>query len=196
MVDPKDRRIHGSRESYDAPHDVDGVRPWIQWGDKSTSNNAHQTLKRLLRTHGPLPPAKACCTARELISGSPRHSLWRVTVTPRSMARQTLPRHRSAPRSSPRQHSHCATMHGVAQVFRRAMAIGAAKSVRFENKKPTVLDFKIVHKSVKILKKNLPCWCIWMAPRSPHFIFIVPRFFIQNTKGSYWYDSYHIIIGK
>jgi len=27
MVDPRDRRIHGGRESYDAPHDVDGVRP-------------------------------------------------------------------------------------------------------------------------------------------------------------------------
>ena len=43
MVDPRDRRIHGGRESYDAPHDVDGVRPWIQWGDKSTSNNARRS---------------------------------------------------------------------------------------------------------------------------------------------------------
>ena len=35
-------------------------------------------------------------------------------------------------------------------MFRRAMAIGAAKSVSFEKK--TVLDLKLVYKSVKIKK--------------------------------------------
>ena len=37
-----------------------------------------------------------------------------------------------------------ATMHGAAQAFRRAIAIGAAKSVSFEKK--TVLDLKLVYK--------------------------------------------------
>ena len=29
---------------------------------------------------GPLPPAKACCTARELISGLPRHAPWLAQI--------------------------------------------------------------------------------------------------------------------
>ena len=37
--------------------------------------------------------------------------------------------------------SRRATMHGAAQAFHRAMAIGAAKSVRFRNKKQTVALF-------------------------------------------------------
>ena len=65
-------------------------------------------------------------------------------AAPRSVARQTLPRHRSAPRSSPRHPSRRATMHGAAQAFRHAMQIGAAKSVSFEKK--TVFDLKIVYK--------------------------------------------------
>ena len=40
--------------------------------------------------------------------------------------------------------SRHATMHGATQAFRRAMAIGAAKSVSFEKK--TVLDLKLVYK--------------------------------------------------
>ena len=63
-----------------------------------------QTLKRRCRfcartTQGrprPLPPAKACCTARELISGLSRHAPWRVSAAPRSAARQLRPRHQSA----------------------------------------------------------------------------------------------------
>jgi len=44
--------------------------------------------------------------------------------------------------SSPRR----ATMHGTAQTFHRAMAIDTAKSVRFRNKKQTVLNLELVHK--------------------------------------------------
>jgi len=43
-------------------------------------------------------------------------------------------------------------MHGTAQAFRRAMAIGAAKSVSFE-KKLNGVKFKISLKSVKNKKK-------------------------------------------
>ena len=62
-----------------------------------------------------------------------------------AVARQTLPRHRSAFRSSPRQPSRRVTMHGAAHAFGRAMAIDAAKSVRFGNKKQTVLDLELVY---------------------------------------------------
>ena len=62
----------------------------------------------------------------------PRHEPWRVRATSRSVARQTLPRHRSTLRSSPRHPSRCATMHGAAQAFRRAREIGIGKSVSFE----------------------------------------------------------------
>ena len=48
--------------------------------------------------------------------------------------------------------SRCATMHGAAQAFRRAMAIGAAKSVSFGRKKNSV-RFKISLQ--KVLKKFL-----------------------------------------
>ena len=45
-------------------------------------------------------------------------------------------------------YSRRATMHGAAQAFRRAMAIGAAKSVSFEKKLNSV-RFKISLKNVK-----------------------------------------------
>jgi len=68
----------------------------------------------------------------------PHHGSWRGTATPRLVARQALPRHRS---SIPvvATSAHCrATMHGAAQAFSCAIAIGAAKSVSL--KKQTVLD--------------------------------------------------------
>ena len=73
----------------------------------------------------------------------PRREWWRGGAAPRSVARQTLPRHRSALRSSPRQPSRRATMHGTAQAFGRARAIGAAKSVSFKIKNPMMLDLKL-----------------------------------------------------
>ena len=82
----------------------------------------------------------------------PRHAPWRVTAAPRSVARQTLPRHRSA-FSVVTMLSTChATMHGAAQAFRRALAIGAAKSVSFEEKNN--VRFKISLQ--KVLKKLPP----------------------------------------
>jgi len=60
------------------------------------------------------------------------------------VARQALPRHRSAFPVVATSSTSRATMHGAAQAFRRAMALGAAKSVSFEKK--TVLDLKLVLK--------------------------------------------------
>jgi len=45
-------------------------------------------------------------------------------------------------------------MHGAAQIFRRAMPIGAAKSVSFE-KRTNSVRFKISLKSVKNKKKSI-----------------------------------------
>jgi len=72
--------------------------------------------------------------AGDIYLGLPRRGLWRVTATPRSVVRQTLPRHLSAASVVATSSSCRATMHSAAQVFRRAMAIGAAKSVSFEEK--------------------------------------------------------------
>jgi len=82
----------------------------------------------------------------------PRHAPWRVSAAPRSVTRQTLPRHRSAASVVATSSSYRATMYGAAQAFRRTMAIGTAKSVSFEEK--TVLDLKLVLKSVK---KDFKC---------------------------------------
>ena len=82
-------------------------------------------------------------SADELILSLPRHKLWRVTAAPRSVARQTLPRHRSAPPVFATSSSRRVTMHGATQVFSRARAIGAGKSVSFKIKKPIVLDLKL-----------------------------------------------------
>ena len=74
-----------------------------------------------------------------------RHGLGRDSAAPRSVARQALPRQRSAT-PVPTMSVLCrGTMHDAAQAFGRARTIGAAKSVSFL-KKPTVLDFKLVSK--------------------------------------------------
>ena len=65
----------------------------------------------------------------------PRHAPWCVTATPRSTVRQLRPRQRSAPWSLPHHRSYRAPIHGAGTWFRRAMRIGAAKSVSFEEKK-------------------------------------------------------------
>ena len=62
----------------------------------------------------------------------PRRGLRRVTTASWSVARQTLPRHRSP----------CMARH---RRFTARMAIDAVKSVSFEEKK-TVLDLKLVYK--------------------------------------------------
>jgi len=77
-------------------------------------------------------------------SALPRHGSRRVTAASRSMARQALPRQRSAIPVAATSALCRATMHGAAQVFGRARAIGAAKSVSL--KKSTVLDLKLVFK--------------------------------------------------
>jgi hypothetical protein len=45
-------------------------------------------------------------------------------------------------------------MHGATEWFCCATTIGAAKSIRFENKKHTMSNLKIVLKSVKNKKKS------------------------------------------
>jgi len=65
----------------------------------------------------------------------PHHGSGRGTAALRSVARQALPRHRSAFAVVATSATCRATMHGAAQDFRRAMAIGAAKSISFEKKK-------------------------------------------------------------
>jgi len=64
-----------------------------------------------------------------MVQVPPRYAPWRGTAAPRLVARQALPRQRSAflivATSAPCR----ATMHGAAQAFGRAMAIGATKSV-------------------------------------------------------------------
>ena len=72
--------------------------------------------------------------AGDIYLGLPRREGWRNGAAPRLVARQTIPRHRSMPWSSPRYPSRRATMHGAAQAFRRTIEIGAAKSVSFEKK--------------------------------------------------------------
>jgi len=70
------------------------------------------------------------------------------------MARQTLPRHRSAARLSPRHPSCRVIMHGAAQTFRRARKIGVAKSVRFEKKLTSVRFKNTLQKMLKLKKKS------------------------------------------
>jgi len=81
----------------------------------------------------------------------PRHAPWRVSAAPRSVARQTLPRHRSAAPVFATSPSCRATMHGTAQTFLRAMTIGATKSVSFEKKNS--VRFKISLQKVLKIKK-------------------------------------------
>ena len=90
------------------------------------------------------------------------------------MARQTLPYHRSVPRSSPCHPSRRAIMHSVAQAFRRTREIGAGKSVSFGEKNETVLDLKLVYKkcyeyiraSCTLAAVTIALICIY-HPRTP-----------------------------
>ena len=77
-------------------------------------------------------------------SALPRHGSRRVTVAPRSMERQALPRQRSAIPVVATSALCRATMHVAAQTFGRARAIGAAKSVSL--KKTDSVRFKIILK--------------------------------------------------
>ena len=77
-------------------------------------------------------------------SALPRHGSGRGSAAPRSVARQALPRQRSATTVAATSALCCATIHGAAQAFGRARAIGAAKSVSL--KKTAVLDLKLVSK--------------------------------------------------
>jgi len=83
--------------------------------------------------------------ATRQITPWPRHTPWRGTAAPTSVARQARPRQRSAIPVAATSARCRATMHGAAQAFGRARAIGAAKSVSFF-KKPTVLDLKLISK--------------------------------------------------
>jgi len=84
----------------------------------------------------------------------PRHALWRGTAALRWVARQALPRQRSAfpvvATSAPCR----VTMHDAAQAFGHAMAIGAATSVSL--KKTDIVRFKISFQKVLKLKKIVP----------------------------------------
>jgi len=79
----------------------------------------------------------------ELIPSLLCHQMWRITAAPRSVARQTQPRQRLAISVAATSALCRATMHGAAQAFGRPRVIGAAKSVSFKIKKPTVLDLKL-----------------------------------------------------
>ena len=83
--------------------------------------------------------------ARGIYLVQPRHGSGRGTAAPWSVARQYQPRHRSPSPALATSALWRATMHGAAQAFGRARAIGAAKSVSFF-KKPTVLDLKLISK--------------------------------------------------
>ena len=61
-------------------------------------------------------------------------------------ARQALPRQPSTFPVVATSALCRATMHGAAQAFGHAMAIGATKNVSFEEKKPTMLNLKLVFK--------------------------------------------------
>ena len=97
--------------------------------------------------------ARWCGCAGGIYMVLPRHGSGRGAATPRSVARQDLPRQLS-PNPVVATSACCrATMHGAAQTFGRARAIGAAKSGSL--KKTTVLDLKLVIKSVKIKKNSI-----------------------------------------
>ena len=84
-------------------------------------------------------------TGRGIYSALPRHGSGRGTVALRSMARQELPRQRP-PKPVVATSDLCrATMHGAAQAFDHARAIGAAESVSLKIKL-AVLDLKLAIK--------------------------------------------------
>jgi len=75
--------------------------------------------------------------AHRLDAVSPRRGSWRGTSAPRSAARQRLPRPRPGLREVPRHRRCRVAMHGTS-------AFSADKNVRFENKKNSVSNLKIV----------------------------------------------------
>ena len=89
--------------------------------------------------------------AGDILPALPHHRPGRVTAAPRSVARQTLPRHRSAAPVFATSPFCRATIHDAAQTFRRAMTIGAAKNVSLKKNK---VRFKISLQKVLKLKKK------------------------------------------
>jgi len=82
--------------------------------------------------------------ARAVCLVQPRHTTGRGTAAPGSVARQDPPRQRP-PRPAHATSALCrATMHGAAQAFSHARAIGAAKSVSL--KKTDSVRFKTILK--------------------------------------------------
>jgi len=75
--------------------------------------------------------------ARDIYLAPPRHAPWRGTAASRSVARQALPRERSAIPIAATSALCRATIHGATQAFGRARAIGAAKSVSFKKTRPS-----------------------------------------------------------
>ena len=84
------------------------------------------------------------------VSGAAVSRIRRGSAVLISVARQALPRHRSAIPVVATSAPYRATMHGAAQAFSRVRIIDTVKSVSL--KKSMVLDLKLISKSVKIKK--------------------------------------------
>jgi len=82
----------------------------------------------------------------------PRISTRRCRV--RSVARQPPPHQRSANLVVVTSVFCRAIIHDVVQMFNRVMTIDTTKNISFKNKKPPMLDLKIVLKKILKLKKN------------------------------------------
>ena len=89
---------------------------------------------------------------QQVYSALPRHGSERGSAAPRSVARQALPRQRSALLVTATSALCRAIMHGAAQAYGRTRAIGAAKSVSL--KKPDRVRFQISFQKVLKLKKS------------------------------------------
>ena len=90
-------------------------------GEGVSGRGGRQEVGRVARGQGRL--------AGDIYLILPHHEPWCVRAAPRSVARQTLLHHRSAASVFATSPSCRVTMHDAAQTFRRAMTIGAAKSV-------------------------------------------------------------------
>jgi len=120
---------HGRRRAGTATAGAAGAAAAaLQAGGKAGGSGAGAARGRYLSD-----PAALCAVARHC----------RANAALISVARQTLPRHRSAAPVFATSPFCRATMHGAALAFRRAMTIDAAKSVSL---KKTVLDLKLVYK--------------------------------------------------
>ena len=95
--------------------------------------------------------------AASVLFGSAAPRIRARSTAPRSVARQALPRQRSAILVAATLALCRATMHGAAQAFGHARAIGAAKSVSFKIKKTDGVRFKIKFKKWLKLKKTPLC---------------------------------------